>query len=454
MSVNDFLLDFAVASVFILLGQLIRAKVKFVQRFFIPASMLAGFMGLTVRYLLPELLPISGSIGSYPTMLIMIIFASVGINGFSMGKGGSSGEVARMSSYLSYKMVAQVIQYGLVPAFSILVISQLWPEINYGFGLLLAAGFSGGHGTAAAVGSSFANLGFADAPDLGQTCATVGILAGVFGGMLFIKLGTKRGWTKYIQDFSYLSGDLKTGLVPAGSRAPLGEATLSSVVLDPLAWHFAILLVAAGAGRLLYKFFYDSFGFDGPSYLYSFLVALVMFAVFKQTGVDNYIDHDVTSRISGTCTDYLVFFGITSINLGVIVKYAMPLVLLLLFGIFVVVITLLYFGPAMNKGSWFERSLFVFGYSTGVFAIGFILLRIVDPENKSLTLNDTAFACIFTTFSELFTWSFGPIMLLNGQHWLFIGIQLAIMTVCLIVNLVMKWWWIKEPLDRPAVGLE
>ena len=179
-----------------------------------------------------------------------------------------------------------------------------------------------------------------------------------------------------------------------------------------------------------------------------------MFAVFKQTGVDNYIDHDVTSRISGTCTDYLVFFGITSINLGVIVKYAMPLVLLLLFGIFVVVITLLYFGPAMNKGSWFERSLFVFGYSTGVFAIGFILLRIVDPENKSLTLNDTAFACIFTTFSELFTWSFGPIMLLNGQHWLFIGIQLAIMTVCLIVNLVMKWWWIKEPLDRPAVGLE
>lgn len=82
----------------------------------------------------------------------------------------------------------------------------------------------------------------------------------------------------------------------------------------------------------------------------------------------------------------------------------------------------------------------------------FILLRIVDPENKSLTLNDTAFACIFTTFSELFTWSFGPMMLLNGQHWLFIGIQLAIMAVCIIVNLVMKWWWIKLPLTRPAVG--
>ena len=48
MSVNDFLLDFATASVFIMLGQLLRAKVKFIQKFFIPASMLAGFMGLAL----------------------------------------------------------------------------------------------------------------------------------------------------------------------------------------------------------------------------------------------------------------------------------------------------------------------------------------------------------------------------------------------------------------------
>ena len=127
MSVNDFLLDFAVASVFIMIGQFLRAKVGFIQRFFIPASMLAGFMGLAFRYVFPGFLPMSDSIGSYPGMLIMVIFAAVGINGFTMNKGGSKGDVARMSSYLSYKMVAQVIQYGLVPAFSILVISNLWP---------------------------------------------------------------------------------------------------------------------------------------------------------------------------------------------------------------------------------------------------------------------------------------------------------------------------------------
>ena len=46
MSVTDFLMDFAFASLFILLGQLIRAKVRFIQRFFIPSSMIAGFLGL------------------------------------------------------------------------------------------------------------------------------------------------------------------------------------------------------------------------------------------------------------------------------------------------------------------------------------------------------------------------------------------------------------------------
>ena len=38
MSVYDFLVDFAIASALILVGQFLRAKIKFFQEFFIPAS--------------------------------------------------------------------------------------------------------------------------------------------------------------------------------------------------------------------------------------------------------------------------------------------------------------------------------------------------------------------------------------------------------------------------------
>ena len=82
------------------------------------------------------------------------------------------------------------------------------------------------------------------------------------------------------------------------------------MVLDPLAWHLALLLVASGAGLLLNKWIVNTTGLDLPSYLLAFLVAIAMFLFFRKTGVSHYIDENVISRISGTATDYLVFFGI------------------------------------------------------------------------------------------------------------------------------------------------
>ena len=48
MSVTDILVDFAIASFFIAVGQLLRAKVPLVQKFFIPPSMIAGFIALAL----------------------------------------------------------------------------------------------------------------------------------------------------------------------------------------------------------------------------------------------------------------------------------------------------------------------------------------------------------------------------------------------------------------------
>lgn len=89
MTVNDFLLDFALASLFIVLGQLIRAKVSLVQKFFVPASMIAGFIALALGTQGLNILPFSDSIGDYPGVLIILIFASVGMNGFAFSKRSS-----------------------------------------------------------------------------------------------------------------------------------------------------------------------------------------------------------------------------------------------------------------------------------------------------------------------------------------------------------------------------
>ena len=84
-----------------------------------------------------------------------------------------------------------------------------------------------------------------------MTSATVGILTGIFGGIILIKLGTKRNYTKFVKDFSQLPDDMRTGLIEEGKRPVLGEETVSPMAIDPLAWHLLLILIPTGIGYLL-----------------------------------------------------------------------------------------------------------------------------------------------------------------------------------------------------------
>ncbi len=456
MTVYDMLMDFAFASILILIGQFLRAKVRFFQKFFIPASMLAGFIGLALGSQGLGILPFSGSMGSYAGLLVILVFAIIGLNGFESGKGGEGGaeELKRVSGNFFYRTAHFFIQFCLPIAISLTVVKAVMPGINDGFGVLMASGFMGGHGTAAAVGSTLESLGWAEGTDIGMTFATIGILLGVFGGIALIKLATKCGWTAYIKDFAFISDDMKTGMIPKEHRNALGEDTISNVSLDTLAYHLSIVLGVSGIGYFLNTKVIAIWLPGVPSYTVAFLVAILFFYIFRKTPVYGHMDKRINSHISGTCTDYVVFFGIASIKISVVAEYAVPLLILSLAGLFCVLFSLLVLGPLFNKKSWFERGIFCYGYGTGVFAIGFVLLRIVDPENKSKTLEDTAMAP-FLSFVELFVWSLVPTMLVAGQGWTVVGVTAAVTVGAVLINIITKAWYPNLPLKgRGGYGLD
>lgn len=457
MDVNILLLDFAFASFLILIGMFIRSKVKFVQKSFIPAALLAGFMGLLLGPNILNILPFSESIGSYAGVLTIFVFASVGINGFKFSANDMKKDLNRMGAHASYKMFTLAIQMVVPVGFSILVISKIVPDINYGFGLILAAGFFGGHGTAAAIGETFESLGWAAATDLGMTAATIGILVGIFGGLAFIKWATRNGYTHYVKDFSKISNELRTGLVKPKNRKSIATNTVSTIALDPIAFHLSLLLIPSGLGYLAKSWIMKTWNLNIPTFTVAFIIALIMFVILGkgEKGVYKYVDSSLITRLGSAATDYLVFFGVASIKLTVIVEYALPLGLLVIVGVAMAMLILRFLGPTMNYENWFERSIFVYGYSTGVFSIGMTLLRIVDPDNKSKTLTDTAIVGPLNTPVEVFAWSAGPVMLLGGSHWGFIGIYLAISIVCLVISKVFKWWYSDIPLSgRPDVNYD
>ena len=157
---------------------ILRSKVTFFQKFFTPASMLAGFLGLLLGSQFLNVIHFSDAMSSYAGLLVIPVFAIIGLNGFSKGGGkeGSKDELRRVSGNF-FRVIVFFIQFCLPIAVALTVVKALMPSISDGFGVLLASGFIGGHGTAAAVGSTLDTLGWAEGTDIGMTFATIGILA-------------------------------------------------------------------------------------------------------------------------------------------------------------------------------------------------------------------------------------------------------------------------------------
>ena len=83
-------------------------------------------------------------------------------------------------------------------------------------------------------------------------------------------------------------------------------------------------------------------------------------------------------------------------------------------GIIFVVLYLCIVSRKLFKNFWFERGIFIFGWSTGVIAVGVTLLRIVDPEFKSKTLEDYGMAYVLMSFVEIGLIALLPSLIVNG----------------------------------------
>ena len=84
-SVTSLITDIALASLLIFTGQILRAKIKIIQKLFLPAPLIAGFLGLLLG---PEglaVLPFSSALSNYPYTLIIVLFGSLFIGRQSNG---------------------------------------------------------------------------------------------------------------------------------------------------------------------------------------------------------------------------------------------------------------------------------------------------------------------------------------------------------------------------------
>ena len=435
------LTDLGIISALILVGKFIRVKVKLIQKLFIPPSLLAGILGLAFGPNGLGWLPLSGSMGTYAAVLIALVFGSLPL---SSPKFSAKEVAGRVGPMWAYAQLGMLVQWGIMGLFGLFVMKLIWPNLNDAFGVMLSTGFYGGHGTAAAIGEAFNGLGWDEASSLGMTTATVGVICAIIGGLIFIKVAAKNKQTAFISDFGDLPDELRSGLIPQEKRESLGSATTSGISIEPLTFHFALVLLVAFLGYSMsvgVKQLYPQL--ELPVFSCAFIVGLVLKKIFDATNVTNYICPNTTQRIGSMSTDLLVAFGVASIKLGVVVKYALPLVVLIVAGAFIVYWITFFFGRRLSKTYWFERTIFAWGWWTGTMAMGIALIRIVDPKLASKAMDDYALAYLPIAPIEILLITFVPVMFVNGMGlWLSLG---CLALSALIVLLAVKMgWWIKK----------
>ena len=261
-----------------------------------------------------------------------------------------------------------------------------------------------------------------------------------------IKWAARNKHTAFISDFKELPDELRSGLIPASKRTSLGEATTSSISIDSLTFHVALVCVAALLGYLLsrgVKSLYPML--ELPVFSCSFVIGLILKRLFDATRASEYVCPQTTARIGSICTDLLVAFGVASIKLGVVVKYAVPLIVLVVCGTIITLLITLYFGRRLSKDYWFERTIFAWGWWTGTMAMGIALLRIADPKHSSKAMDDYALAYLPIAPIEIALITFAPILFANGLGlWLLVGC-LVLAAATILVAWLMKWFVPRNP---------
>ena len=197
------MLEASVAAALLLLaGFALRATVPLLRTLFIPASVTGGIVGFVALRLWPRIgeeaathaAELSAELRTWPGFLIAVVFAGLLLEKPADGIGNSLRGAALAGTYAWLVILGQ-IAIGLAATW--LVIAPAL-DVPVSFGQLLEAGFAGGHGTAAAIGTVYAEgvVQFPEGLDLALFVATFGLVYSVVSGIVLVNIGVRRGWTR------------------------------------------------------------------------------------------------------------------------------------------------------------------------------------------------------------------------------------------------------------------
>lgn len=385
--------------VMIMVGVILRAKVKFLRNNLVPASVIGGVIGFIVMNLgwIPD--GVASEFGDIANLLWIFTFANMGVTLAAKKEKNkqASGTFKERLANSQFSGICGmgfiwVIPYaftGLLGFGLLLLIGQYFgmPAIH---GLQIPFAFAQGPGQSVNYGGMLEANGVVDAVQVGITFAAMGFLVAFLIGVPYARKGIKKGLAPFSGE---ISPSMLKGIYEPEEQESLGNQTTHPGNIDTLAFHVALVGMAWVAGVLVGKLLglvpgYIGTLFSGFLYLNSMLSGYVIRYFIGKLGLSKYLDRGTQIHISGFCIDMMVTSAFMAISLKVIGKWMVPILgVVLITTIFSYLVTI-YFSERIGGKHGFERSLGVWGAMTGTNATGQALVRMVDPDRKTSVLEE------------------------------------------------------------------
>ena len=383
---------FCLLSSLLVLGKILRTAVPLLQKLYLPSSVIGGILGLILFSFFDKYLPadVIAGIKKIPGFMINVIFAAL-----FLGAVTPKLKTVFQTAFPQICM-GQILawgQYVIGLGLAGFVFLPLF-NLNPAFGNLLEIGFQGGHGTVGGVTEVFKSFNWEDGAALGFTVATFGMIIGIVAGMAMVNWALKKGYVKEIRTYNDRSFMERIGVYDAKERPSAGLQTVFPDSIDSLAFHISLigLSIFIGFGILKGLQFGEVFFFPHaktrffngfPLFPLCMIGGVLLQMLLNRVKIGYMINKEQMQRLSGASLDFLVVAAVTTIQLKVVADNFLPLIIMVVTGALFCILMVIFLAPKLLKNAWFEKAIAEFGQATGVTATGLMLLRTVDPENKT-----------------------------------------------------------------------
>ena len=372
---NPVVITFLSLAVLLVLAEGVRAVIPPLKNLGVPASIVAGALGLLIGPGVLGLLPMDTDV--LETVVyhgLAVVFIAVALQ---TPKGGKTGPGVRSMAFGITTMVGMQTALGLLLALGLGVV--LGSHLHPGFGLLLPLSFEQGPGQALALGAAWEEGGLPDGAQVGLIMAAIGFAWSVVIGVPLVAYGRAKGWVSDQRDADSVEEDTQAEeVLPAGSLELL---TRQIVAIGGI--YGATYLVCIGASTALAGMPDIAAMVWGFHFMIGAVIAMAVRPLLAKLPAGSPIHDGLQGRIASVTVDGITCAALSAVQLAVLGAHILPILLITSVGGIATLVGCVLLARRAFPEAWFEHAVLWFGMSTGTLPMGLALLRMVDPELKS-----------------------------------------------------------------------